>query len=169
MCHDQMQKECKNTLRANCPAKLMGPAVYGQIAQQCISKHRPGSMLMSMLRHSTMWCFHGQVAWNFKTHEALVSCSQAIAISLASWRVFMKANWIRYKAVMHLARIATMAFAPVCIRTVSCAKYPVLNIEYSKVTESESPIVRWTFSRIQGANREVRNLWESPARKKGNS
>ena len=54
----------------------------------------------------------------------------------------MKANWIRYKAVMHLARIATMAFAPVCIRTVSCAKYPVLNIEYSKVTESELPIVR---------------------------
>ena len=65
----------------------------------------------------------------------------------------MKANWIRYKAVMHLARIATMALPLPAFCSVSFVsalfafgqhKNSFLRkiSEYSKVTESESPIVR---------------------------
>ena len=49
ICHDQMQKKCKNTLRANCPAKLMGP-------QQVQGGDAPGKDCHEQIDASSIHC-----------------------------------------------------------------------------------------------------------------
>ena len=77
ICIWKYESDTSNTLRANCPAKLMGPAVYVQIAQQCISKHRPARQhahVHAATFYNVVLSLTGRMK-NFKTHEALVSCS----------------------------------------------------------------------------------------------
>ena len=77
ICIWKNESDTSNTLRANCPAKLMGPAVYVQIAQQCISKHRPARQhahVHAATFYNVVLSLTGRMK-NFKTHEALVSCS----------------------------------------------------------------------------------------------
>ena len=77
ICILKYESDTSNTLRANCPAKLMGPAVYVQIAQQCISKHRPARQhahVHAATFYNVVLSLTGRMK-NFKTHEALVSCS----------------------------------------------------------------------------------------------